>query len=30
MEASSQSRLYFPGAPFRGMLGIDVFWEIRK
>jgi hypothetical protein len=30
LEASTQSRLYFPGAPFGGMPGIDVFREIRK
>jgi hypothetical protein len=30
IEASTQSRLYFPGAPFGGMAGIDVFREIRK
>jgi hypothetical protein len=30
IEASSQSRLYFPGASFGGMPGIDVFREIRK
>ena len=30
IEASSQSRLYFPGASFGGMPGIDVFREIRN